>query len=64
MVPDDTNPMVVIKLVVKEPSEKRKSKQLLPTPAEISSECQVTRKNIKYNPFPHFQELEVLCSSI
>jgi len=28
-----TNPMVVIKLVVKEPSENLKSKQLFPTPA-------------------------------
>lgn len=28
----DTNPMVVIKLVVKEPSENLKSKQLFPTP--------------------------------
>lgn len=29
--------MVVIKLVVKEPSEKRKRRQLLPTPAKMSN---------------------------
>lgn len=28
--------MVVMKLVVKEPSEKRKRRQLLPTPAKIA----------------------------
>lgn len=32
-------PMVVIKLVVKEPSEKRKRRQLLPTPAKRSREA-------------------------
>ena len=31
---DCAHPMVVIKLVVKEPSEKRKRRQLLPTPAK------------------------------
>jgi hypothetical protein len=30
----NTNPMVVMKLVVKEPSEKRKSRQLFPTPTK------------------------------
>lgn len=34
---EDTHPMVVIKLVVKEPSEKRKRRQLLPTPAKLES---------------------------
>lgn len=29
--------MVVIKLVVKEPSEKRKRRQLLPTPAKVNN---------------------------
>lgn len=29
--------MVVMKLVVKEPSEKRKSRQLLPTPKKVKN---------------------------
>jgi hypothetical protein len=33
----NTHPMVVIKLVVKEPSEKRKRRQLLPTPAKVNN---------------------------
>lgn len=32
-----THPMVVIKLVVKEPSEKRRRRQLLPTPAKVNN---------------------------
>lgn len=35
-----TYPMVVIKLVVKEPSEKRKRRQLLPTPAKVDKKQQ------------------------
>ena len=34
MDPKDAYPMVVIKLVVNEPSENRKSRQLFPTPAQ------------------------------
>ena len=34
---ENTHPMVVIKLVVKEPSEKRKRRQLLPTPETIKN---------------------------
>lgn len=33
-----TYPMVVIKLVVKDPSEKRKRRQLLPTPAKSGNQ--------------------------
>ena len=35
--------MVVMKLVVKEPSEKRKRRQLLPTPVEVMNKnpCQI-----------------------
>jgi hypothetical protein len=33
----NTHPMVVIKLVVKEPSEKRKRRQLLPTPVTANN---------------------------
>lgn len=32
----DTNPIVVMKLVVKEPSENLRSKQLFPTPTSIT----------------------------
>jgi len=33
----ETYPMVVIKLVVKDPSEKRNKRQLLPTPAKMNN---------------------------
>jgi hypothetical protein len=33
--------MVVIKLVVNEPSEKRNRRQLLPTPANVKTGCNV-----------------------
>lgn len=38
-----THPIVVIKLVVKEPSEKRRSRQLFPTPAK-----QTKRKKLRW----------------
>lgn len=42
-----THPMVVMKLVVKEPSEKRKRRQLLPTPAKSHKKG---GKGIKLSP--------------
>ena len=46
---EDTYPMIVMKLVVKEPSEKRKSRQLLPTPAILY------RKNKLVNTWIHIR---------
>lgn len=41
--------MVVMKLEVKESSEKRRSRQLLPTPASVRDGCQVMRRQTTVN---------------
>ena len=42
--PENTYPIVVIKLVVKDPSEKRKRRQLLPTPVKPHKQNVIRKK--------------------